>query len=361
MLGYVDFPSFIKPEVFGFLNLPNGHFLNVFRWYGLMYIVAMSIAYFLIMYQLKKEDFKTLNKKLIDDYFFWAVLGLILGARIFSCLVYDTMYYLKNPIEILFPFRYGHFIGFQGMSFHGGAIGVFLASIIYTKVKKLDFIELCDLMFPAIPLGYTFGRLGNFINQELYGRITASPIGMLFPTAEKLPVTLPDVQNVMAKLNWKIVDGSVLDGSENIISNLLDKVTINGIEHIAINLPRHPSQLYEAFFEGIVLFIIMWFIARKLNYFKGIRGPIYLAGYAIFRFFIEFFRQPDYQFANYSEGKFVGVIAAGLSMGQILCIIMFICAILLGIYFYMSSKNPKIVNDIPKKSEKASVKKGGKK
>ncbi len=322
-----------------------------------MYIVAFGITYLLVLYLLKKEKFKTLNKKIVDDYFFWVILGLILGARIFSCLVYDTMHYLKNPIEILFPFRNGQFIGFQGMSFHGGVIGAFVASLIFARLKKIDFVELSELMFPAIPLGYTFGRLGNFINQELYGRITSSPIGMLFSDAEKLPVFLPDVKNVMDKLGWHIVDGSVMDRSNNIISNLLGKMTVNGIEQITINLPRHPSQLYEAFFEGVVLFLIVWFIGRKIKPFRAFSGVLFIGGYAIFRFFIEFLRQPDYQFANFSEGKYIGIIAGGLSMGQILCIIMVISAVLLGIYFYKVGNKPQIINENIKKTSKKGVKK----
>ncbi|HPO49667.1 MAG TPA: prolipoprotein diacylglyceryl transferase [Spirochaetota bacterium] len=354
MLSFIDFPSFIKPEVFGFLNLPQNHFLNIFRWYGMMYIVALSVAYFQINYLLKKEKFITVNKKNFDDFFFWAVVGLVVGARFFSCLIYDTFYYLQHPIEIFFPFREGKFIGFQGMSFHGGAIGVFTAAVIYTTLNKVDFRELCDLCFPSIPLGYTFGRLGNFINQELYGRVTSSPIGFLFPGAEKLPVNIPDVQRVMSKLGWRVSDGSVIDNSGNVISNLLDNITINGIDSLVINLPRHPSQLYEAFFEGVVLFFIMWFIGRRIKIFPGFRGSLYLASYALFRFFIEFFRQPDYQFANYSQGKYVGSIAAGLSMGQILCILMFLCAIALGIFFYKAPKTQSINDNGSKKSKKAS-------
>jgi phosphatidylglycerol---prolipoprotein diacylglyceryl transferase len=342
MLAYIDYPSWLKPEVFGFLNLPANHILNIFRWYGLAYIIGIIIAYFMVMYLLKndKEQYKTLNKKIIDDLFFWGILGLILGGRIFSCLVYDFPHYSKYPLEILIPFRDGQFVGFQGMAYHGAVIGVFLVCVIYVILKKLDPRELADLFFPAVPLAYTLGRLANFANAELYGRITSHPIGMLFPYADRMPITLPEVQKVITELGWKINEATltVVDKAGNLINNGLGKMIIAGQEHTVINLPRHPSQLYEAFFEGIVLFLIIWFPARKFKPFKGFLASVYLCGYAIARICIEYFRQPDSQFANYESGKYIGYIVGNLTMGQILSWGMLLFGIGLGVFFYFYPK-----------------------
>lgn len=331
MLAYMMYPDWIKPEVFSFLDLPSFlSFLNVVRWYGLMYIIGLVLFNYQANYLLKHDNFKTINKKVFDDLLFVGIIGLILGGRIFSCIVYDFYYYIYHPLEILIPFRNGQFVGFSGMSYHGAVLGIIIALAIASKVKKINPHEIVDLVFPAAPLGYTFGRLGNFINAELYGRITASPIGMLFPnkTTEFLPTTLPEVQKVITKLGWKINEsaGEVY----NKAGELVEGAYINGM----INLPRHPSQLYEAFFEGIVLFLIMWFPARKYKPFKGSMGAIYMGGYAIARFFIEFFRQPDKQFADGDPDKYIGFVAGQLSMGQILSIFMLIFAIGFGVFFY---------------------------
>lgn len=340
---YINFPQWLKPEVFGFLNLPEGHFLNFLRWYGMMYIVAIMLSFFQSRYLLKTEKFKTLNKHIIDDYYFWAAIGLVLGARIIFCLVYDFSYYIRNINEILIPFRNGQFVGFQGMSFHGGAVGVFIASLLFARLKKINFLELCDLIFPTIPLGYTFGRLANFINGELYGRITSSWIGMIFPSAEKVPLKYSGAQEIIGDLGWTVDTAAktVANSSGELIKNALDTKFINNVETFFINLPRHPSQLYEALFEGIVLFFIVWFIARKLKLFRGFSAVVYLFGYSLFRFVIEFFRQPDSQFADVEKGKYIGYIFGSISMGQILSIIMMLVAVLAGIYLYKLDKTNK--------------------
>ncbi|OHD12300.1 MAG: prolipoprotein diacylglyceryl transferase, partial [Spirochaetes bacterium GWB1_27_13] len=231
--------------------------------------------------------------------------------------------------------------------------GIFLASLIYIKVKKVNFRELCDVIFPSIPLGYTFGRLGNFINGELYGRITSSPIGMFFPDAQKLPIKFPEVSKVINDIGWKIneLNQTVVDGAGNIINNVLGKMTISGEEVTTINLPRHPSQLYEAFFEGIVLFFIVWFLGRKYKPFKGFTASVYLVGYALARIFVEFFRQPDSQFANIEQGKLTGFIVSFFSMGQILSFLMILFAIGLGFYFYKLSLDDKLKPKIETKTK----------
>ncbi|HPK53407.1 MAG TPA: prolipoprotein diacylglyceryl transferase, partial [Smithellaceae bacterium] len=173
---------------------------------------------------------------------------------------------LQHPLEIILPFDFSagiKFTGLSGMSYHGGVIGVVAVSTYFCIKRKINFWYFADLFAPAIPLGYTFGRIGNFINGELFGRATAVPWGMYFP----------------------------LDPTHKL---------------------RHPSQLYEAFFEGIVLFLFLWLI-RKKSRFDGFLLGLYICGYGLVRFIIEFFREPDYQ---------LGFVLGFLSMGQVLCLAM---------------------------------------
>jgi len=208
------------------------------------------------------------------------ILGLVIGARLGYVLFYNLSYYLEHPLEIILPFSFSNgvtFTGISGMSYHGGLIGVILSAWLYIRQAKLDWWSLVDLYIPAIPLGYTFGRLGNFINGELFGRATTSSIGMYFPLAKA---------------------GEL----------------------------RHPSQLYEAFFEGLFLFAILWSI-RKIELPKGAMLALYLIGYGTVRFFIEYFRQPD---------AHLGFVLLSFSMGQILCALMIAAGIVL--YFYLQKQ-----------------------
>ncbi|OPX41471.1 MAG: prolipoprotein diacylglyceryl transferase [Desulfobacteraceae bacterium 4484_190.3] len=242
------------------------------RYYGLMYLVAFGITYLLVMYRIKKEGY-SYSKDTIQDYFVWAILGLLVGARLGYVLFYNTGYYLEHPLEVVFPFDPTNgfrYIGISGMSYHGGAIGVFVATLIFCRKHGINFWNFADLFCAAIPLGYTFGRIGNFINGELYGRITSVPWGMYFP----------------------------LDAYHQL---------------------HHPSQLYEAFFEGIFLFVILWRM-RKKKYFDGFLSSLYLISYGIVRFFIEFFREPDPQ---------LGFVLGILTMGQVLCLLMIVWGIIL--------------------------------
>jgi len=259
---YIQYPSWISPEIIPGLPL---------RWYGLMYLFAFATAYFLFMYQVKKRKLEIESDDVLN-LFFWAIVGLLIGARLFATTIYDpTGMYLRKPWLIFWPFNDKmQFTGIQGMSYHGGLVGVVIAVVIYTRVKKIDLLEWGDMLCAAIPLGYTFGRLGNFINGELYGRVTTAPWGMMFPTARRLPESEPWVQKIAAQLHISLADPDRL-----------------------VNLPRHPSQLYEAFFEGIVLWLVIWFIFRNRRKFKGYIIAIYMMGYGIARFFIEYFRQPD--------------------------------------------------------------------
>jgi phosphatidylglycerol:prolipoprotein diacylglycerol transferase len=246
------------------------------RYYGLMYVVAFMIVYFLAVYRINHEPHIPISKKQAGDLMTAMILGLIIGARIGYVVFYNFSYYLNHPLEIMLPFDFSNgikFIGIAGMSYHGGLIGVVLSAMWYCRKANVRFPEAADLVIPGIPLGYTFGRLGNFINNELYGRTTHSAIGMYFPSAP----------------------GKDL---------------------------RHPTQLYEAFFEGVFLFLILWFL-RRARLPKGAMIPVYLFGYGFVRFFIEFFREPDAQ---------LGFVFLWFTMGQVLCFAMISCSIILFIY-----------------------------
>ncbi len=264
MLSFVRFPSWISPQVVPFLPV---------RWYGIMYLVAFAIAYLLFMRQLKERGAKP-DRDLVLDMFFWAIVGLLVGARAFAVTIYDPDgFYMRYPLQIILPFSRVdgklQLTGIAGMSYHGGLLGTAIALVIFMRVKKIDVLDWSDMLTAGIPLGYTFGRLGNFINGELYGRVTKVPWGFVFPDAKSFPVKEQWVKDFASAV------GMPLPGS--------------GL----VNLPRHPSQLYEALFEGIVLWLILWFIARKRRPFKGFVLVCYVAGYAIFRFFIEYAREPD--------------------------------------------------------------------
>jgi phosphatidylglycerol:prolipoprotein diacylglycerol transferase len=315
MLGFIQFPSWIRPEVIPGLPVP--------RWYGIMYIVAIGITYLLFMHQLKRKEL-TPNRDLVLDMFFWGIVGLLLGARIFYVLVYDTSgEFLRRPWEIFIPISSMNgkivFTGLSGMSYHGGFIGIVIAVVIFMKVKKIDMLEWADMLTAAIPLGYTFGRLGNFINGELYGRITTAPWGMVFPAAPKYNVNLQWVKDIAAAI------GMPLPGSGAVI------------------LPRHPSQLYEAIFEGLVLWLILWFILRNRKPFKGFIVCCYTLGYGLFRFFIEYTREPDKWIGPGGFGYPIMLVPVtdptyqfsffNFTTGQILNVIMIVAAIVLMFIF----------------------------
>ncbi|RMF07297.1 MAG: prolipoprotein diacylglyceryl transferase [Candidatus Neomarinimicrobiota bacterium] len=259
-------PSHMNPV---FLHLGG---LSI-RWYSLMYLVAFAIVYRLSLYRLEKEEWP-FTKQDVGDMITWSILGVLLGGRLGYVLFYGKGMFWSEPWKIFFPFsKYGgswHFTGIAGMSYHGGLLGVMVALYWFSRTKGFPFLRLGDFLTPSIPLGFTFGRIGNFINGELYGRITTASIGMYFPEA--------------------------------------------GGTHL-----RHPSQLYEAFFEGLVLFAITWPL-RKKGSFSGFSSGLYVFGYGFFRFFIEFFRQPD---------AHMGFVLGPFSMGQVLCFGMMVIGIVL--------------------------------
>jgi phosphatidylglycerol---prolipoprotein diacylglyceryl transferase len=265
-----DLPSRMNPNLFEIGPLQ-------IRYYGLMYLAAFGLTYLLSVYRIKRENFNY-STELLQDLFMWGILGLIMGARFWYVFFYNFSYYMNHPLEIILPFDFSggiRFVGISGMSFHGGALGLLVAGSIFCRLRHVSFWNLTELFAPIVPLGYTFGRIGNFINGELYGRAADVPWGMIFPLD-------PD------------------------------------------KLLRHPSQLYEAFFEGIVLFVILWSI-RKKSPFDGFLLAMYLIGYGTFRFFLEYFREPDVQ---------LGFLWLGFSMGQLQCVAM----ILAGFAVYIVRK-----------------------
>jgi len=260
MTWWQHLPDKMSPTIFGI-----GSFQ--LRWYGMMYILAFATVYVLVELRYKKEK-PIIEQETAQGWFMYAILGVILGGRLGYVLFYDPGMIVNNPLGILLPVDVKHgfrFTGLAGMSFHGGVIGVALFSLLYAHQQKINFWRLADLVVPAIPLAYTFGRLGNFINGELYGRVTHVPWGMYFPA----------------------------DFTHQL---------------------RHPSQLYEAFFEGIILFVVLWSI-RKNSRFEKLMLPIYLIGYGVVRFFIEFVRQPD---------AHLGTVLGPFTMGQVLCFAMIV-------------------------------------
>ncbi|MCL2180205.1 MAG: prolipoprotein diacylglyceryl transferase [Treponema sp.] len=286
----VNFPSWLSPEIIPGLPV---------RWYGLMYVFAFMTAYFVYRKQVKERNFPMSDDELYS-LFVWGIIGLLLGARLFSTLIYETSnIYRQQPWLIFWPFRNGRFTGLQGMSYHGGAFGGLLAVVIYAKVKKFSFREIGDMFATAIPLGFTFGRIGNFINAELYGRATSSPLGMIFPNAAPLP------------------------SAESWVAEIAQKAGVE-ITGAMVNLPRHPSQLYEALFEGIVLWAVLWFFRNKKP-FKGFQVGLYFLGYGIIRFIIEYFREPDRDLGYRFEIVKTSLPTAyahpllSFSTGQVLC------------------------------------------
>lgn len=270
-------PSHISPSLFSI-----GSFQ--LRYYSLMYLVAFLVVYLLFLYRIKRKEI-SVNAEFLQDYMIWAMLGVIIGGRLGYALFYNFSYYASHPLEIILPFDFSNglrFVGLSGMSYHGGLIGVVLATLYYCRKNKINFWQFGDWLSAAAPLGYMFGRFGNFINGELWGRVTTAPWGMYFP----------------------------LDAS---------------------GLLRHPSQLYEAFFEGLFLFSILWLI-RNRNPFHGFSVGLYIFGYGFVRFIIEFFREPD---------AHLGFVAGFNTMGQVLCILMMLTGIAIVLWRKQASRRLK--------------------
>ena len=243
---------FIQPSInpvvmsLGFIDI---------RWYSLAYIFAFILGSVIIK-RLNSVSYRLISDDKIDKFFIWAIIGVILGGRIGYVLFYQTNLFFTKPTYILEIWN-------GGMSFHGGLIGMILSIYLFSLKYKIQFFYLSDLVSLVAPIGLFLGRISNFINTELYGRVTDFPLAIIYP----------------------LVD----------------------------NNPRHPSQLYEAFFEGIILFLILlfYFSKKPKKYILGTISGLFLIFYSIFRFFIEYLREPDYH---------LGLIFYYFSMGQLLCI-----------------------------------------
>ena len=241
-------------------------FLQI-HWYGLMYLVGIGGAWFLASRRLNAFD-PTWSKEKLSDLVFWVAMGVILGGRLGYVLFYDLPAYIANPLLILEVWK-------GGMSFHGGLIGVMLATLWFARRNGKSFFELMDFIAPLVPIGLGAGRIGNFINAELWGKVTDVPWAMVFPTG----------------------------GPE----------------------PRHPSQLYQFALEGVALFVILWVYSRKPRPTMAVSG-LFAVCYGIFRFIVEFVRVPDAQ---------LGYLAWGwLTMGQVLCVPMVLAGLGLMVYAY---------------------------
>ena len=253
----------IDPVIFSF------YFLEV-RWYGMAYVLAFIIGNYLIKFFNNKLNPK-LDNKLIDNFFIWSIFGVIIGGRVGYVFFYQLEQFLSNPIYLIYVWK-------GGMSFHGGLIGMILSIFLFSKKNDINFFQLSDLISLVAPFGIFFGRIANFINVELIGRVTDFPFAIIYPSIDMLP--------------------------------------------------RHPSQLYEAFLEGILLFVILFIVfnqkEKKIK--QGELSGYFLLLYGIFRFIVEFLREPDFH---------IGLFFNFISMGQLLCAPL----MLIGIYILLKIRN----------------------
>lgn len=241
------------------------------HWYGISYLVAFALFFVLARRRLRHPQFAVVqspapwSSRDLEDMLFWGVLGVILGGRLGYCLFYKPAFYLAHPLQVFAVWE-------GGMSFHGGLLGVLLAMALWSHRRQRPWLQVMDLVAPCVPLGLACGRIGNFINGELWGRVASPdlPWAMVFPQSGSL-------------------------------------------------LPRHPSELYEVLLEGILLFILLWLYGRGPRRTGQVSGA-FLVGYGVFRFIVEFFREPD---------AHLGLLALGWTMGQWLCVPMVVAGVLI--------------------------------
>lgn len=227
------------------------------RWYSLAYLAGILFGWFYLT-RLLNEDEAPMKRSDADDLVSWVTIGIIGGGRLGYVLFYDFQAYLAHPLTI-FELWHG------GMSFHGGALGAAMAVFVYARFHRLSGLRITDYIAMCAPIGLFLGRLANFVNGELWGRPTSLPWGIVFPDAGPFP--------------------------------------------------RHPSQLYEAALEGPILFTLLWFLFRFTDARRraGLLGGVFVSGYGVFRFLVEFVREPDHQLVDFAN-------ASGLHMGQWLCV-----------------------------------------
>lgn len=261
------------------------------RWYGLMYLVGFVLFVVFGKIRARQNLLTGWHPRDVDDLLFYGVFGVILGGRLGYILFYKPMYYLAHPAETLALWQ-------GGMSFHGGFLGVLIALVVYARVRDKRWLDVTDFVAPLIPLGLAFGRLGNFINGELWGRVTdpSAPWAVLFPQAAD-----EDKAWMAAHAQQTLAPG---------LAAVYERTGM---------LPRHASQLYEAGLEGLVLFALLWFFARRQRPLGAVSG-LFLIGYGVFRFVVEYAREPD---------NFLGLLTFGWSMGQWLSVPMIVAGVAL--------------------------------
>jgi phosphatidylglycerol---prolipoprotein diacylglyceryl transferase len=236
------------------------------HWYGLTYLAAFALFMFLGIRRLRHQPYASItgpgawSRRDVEDILFLGVIGVVIGGRLGYCLFYKPGYYVTHPLEIFAIWQ-------GGMSFHGGMLGVIAAMVWFARSRQRPWLQVADFVAPCVPTGLAAGRVGNFINGELWGRLSSPdlPWGMVFRNSGSMQ-------------------------------------------------PRHPSQVYQFLLEGLLLFVLLWFYARTERK-QGQVAAAFLVGYGVFRFIAEFFREPD---------AFLGVLALGMSMGQWLCLPMII-------------------------------------
>ena len=232
------------------------------HWYGISYLVAFALFFFLATRRLRHEPFASISSPApwtrgdVEDILFWGIVGAIVGGRLGYCLFYKPGHYLTHPLEAFAIWQ-------GGMSFHGGMLGVLAATLLWSHRRGRPWLQVTDLVAPCVPLGLASGRVGNFINGELWGRFCSPdlPWGMVFPQSGSMQ-------------------------------------------------PRHPSQIYQFLLEGVLLFVLLWLYARHPRKTGQVSGA-FLVGYGVLRFTAEYFREPD---------AFLGLLALNMSMGQWLCV-----------------------------------------
>ncbi len=240
------------------------------HWYGLMYLTGFMTFLYLGKWQIANRPWHAWSTQMLDDALFYGALGVILGGRLGYVIFYQPSHFIEHPLEIFALWQ-------GGMSFHGGFLGVLVAMFVFARQRKLTWLAIMDFVAPLVPIGLGAGRMGNFINGELWGRATNSDWGMIFPKVDMVA--------------------------------------------------RHPSQLYEFALEGIALFALLWWFSSKKRP-VGAISAVFLIGYGSFRFLAEFTREPD---------SYLGLLSMGLSMGQWLSMPM----ILIGIAMFVWANKPK--------------------
>lgn len=280
----ISYPDWISPDL---LNIGGFRI----RWYSVMYLIGYVLGYFIFRKRVREGLFR-ISETALDSFISYLIIGMLIGARVFYVIFYNYGEYSQDPWQIFAIWK-------GGLSFHGAAVGMTVGCYLFGRKYKVSFFEVTDAMAAAAPLGIFFGRIGNFINGELYGRPTDLPWGMLFPTDEVQPP-----------------------------------------------IPRHPSQLYQSLTEGMLLFLVLWWVqaraAKKETYRPGLLSAGFLIGYGIIRFLVEYTRQPDTQLGLLLGGYF--------SMGQILCA----ATAIAGIWVYWYSQRTQAVLTLkPARNKKA--------